>query len=133
MKWGWDSTCSMLLGCRILDVLPILCIAGFKRREKWISIYQIEHVYIYKYMYVWIYMCIYIYIYIYSIMKTICSPGYHHNGFVATHALRDMTCIHPSCFCDIWAPCCRGSLLTTYIDYKLDKYIYTHKHTHTYI
>ena len=21
------------------------------------------------------------------IIKTICTPGYHHNGFVATHAL----------------------------------------------
>ena len=24
---------------------------------------------------------------IYVIMKTMCTPGYHHNGFVATHAL----------------------------------------------
>ena len=24
--------------------------------------------------------------YIYVIMKTMCPPGYHHNGFVATHA-----------------------------------------------
>ena len=24
---------------------------------------------------------------IYAIMKTICPPGYHHNGFVVTHAL----------------------------------------------
>ena len=23
----------------------------------------------------------------YAIMKTMCSPSYHHNGFVATHAL----------------------------------------------
>ena len=22
-------------------------------------------------------------------MKTMCPPGYHHNGFVATHALGD--------------------------------------------
>ena len=29
-----------------------------------------------------------IYVYnIYVIMKTMCPPGYHHNGFVATHAL----------------------------------------------
>ena len=28
-----------------------------------------------------------IYIYIYVIMKTMCPPRYHHNGFVATHAL----------------------------------------------
>ena len=26
------------------------------------------------------------YIYIYAIMKTMCPPGYHHNGFVATNA-----------------------------------------------
>ena len=50
-------------------------------------------------MYMYIY--VYIYIYIYSIMKTICPPGYHHNGFVATHALGDMMYIHPSCFCEI--------------------------------
>ena len=29
----------------------------------------------------------YIYIYIYAIMKTMFPPGYHHNGFVTTHAL----------------------------------------------
>ena len=23
-------------------------------------------------------------------MKTMCPPGYHHNGFVATHALEHM-------------------------------------------
>ena len=27
---------------------------------------------------------------IYIIMKTMCPPGYHHNGFVATHALGHM-------------------------------------------
>ena len=32
----------------------------------------------------------YMYIYIYVIMKTMCPPGYHHNGFVATHALGHM-------------------------------------------
>ena len=38
-------------------------------------------------------MCkIYIYIYIYVIMKTMCPPCYHYNGFVATatHALGHM-------------------------------------------
>ena len=30
-------------------------------------------------------MCIYMYICV--IMKTMCPPSYHHNGFVATHAL----------------------------------------------
>ena len=29
-----------------------------------------------------------VYIYIYTcIMETMCPPGYHHNGFVTTHAL----------------------------------------------
>ena len=23
-------------------------------------------------------------------MKTMCPPGYHHNGFVATHALKNI-------------------------------------------
>ena len=27
---------------------------------------------------------------IYAIMKTMCLFGYHHNGFVATHALGDI-------------------------------------------
>ena len=40
-------------------------------------------------------------------MKTICPPGYHHNGFVATHALGDMMYIHTR--------------------------THTHTHTHTYI
>ena len=35
---------------------------------------------------------------IYVIMKTMCPPGYHHNGFVATHALVVITgrahCFH---------------------------------------
>ena len=36
---------------------------------------------------------IYIHIYIYVIMKTMCPPGHHHNGFVATHALGHMNII----------------------------------------
>ena len=30
------------------------------------------------------------YIYTYVIMKTMCPPSYHYNGFVATHALGHM-------------------------------------------
>ena len=35
----------------------------------------------------------------YAIMKTICSPGYHQNGVVSTHALRNMMYVtnHTSC------------------------------------
>ena len=58
------------------------------------------------YIYIYIYTYIYIYVIhdtqsaqilqnqdghnIYVIMKTMCLPGYHHNGFVATHALGHM-------------------------------------------
>ena len=28
----------------------------------------------------------------YAIMKTMCPPAYHHNGFVAIHALGHMMC-----------------------------------------
>ena len=66
IKWGWDSSCSMRLGCRILGVLPILCIVGFKWREKWISLCQMEYISIYLYIYIYIYKYIYIYIYIYN-------------------------------------------------------------------
>ena len=52
-------------------------------------------------MYIYVYVSLYIYIYtqsaqisqkqdgrsIHAIMKTMCPPGYYHNGFVATHAL----------------------------------------------
>ena len=44
---------------------------------------------IYIYLYIYIYIYIYI-LYIHVIMKTMCRPGYHHNGFVATHALGHM-------------------------------------------
>ena len=30
---------------------------------------------------------IYVYVYVFVIMKTMCPPGYHHNGFVATYTL----------------------------------------------
>ena len=46
------------------------------------------YIYIHTYMYICI-KCIYI-IYIYEIMKTLCPPGYHHNGFMAIHALGHM-------------------------------------------
>ena len=44
IKWSWDSFCSLHLGPRIFGVLPILCIAGFKGREKSISLYKIENI-----------------------------------------------------------------------------------------
>ena len=53
-------------------------------------IYIYLSIYLYIYIYIYIYINIYIYIHIYVIMKTMCPPGYHHNGFVATHALGHM-------------------------------------------
>ena len=41
-------------------------------------------------IYIYIYIYIYINTYIYAIMKTMDPPDHHHNGFVATHALRHM-------------------------------------------
>ena len=35
-------------------------------------------------------MNIYMYIYVYANIKTMCPPGYHHNGYVATHTLGHM-------------------------------------------
>ena len=50
-----------------------------------------------------VYIYIYLYIYVYVIMKTMYPPGYHHNGFVATHALGHMITyiLRSSCFCEI--------------------------------
>ena len=73
----------------------------------YIYIYICIYVYMYIYIYIYIYIYVYTYIYItthrvlkshrskmglsiYVIMKTMCPPGYHHNSFVATHALGPM-------------------------------------------
>ena len=53
---------------------------------------------------------------IYVIMKTMCSPGYHHNGLVATHALGHMMS--------------HDALMVTYIYYI---YIYTYIYIYIYI
>ena len=50
-------------------------------------------------------------------MKTMCPPGYHHNGFVATHALGHMVFyIAPILLGSVrfeLSVCC-GSLMTTF-------------------
>ena len=42
-------------------------------------------------------------IYTYAIMKTMCPPGYHHNGFVATHVHDVRSCVQlhelPQSYC----------------------------------
>ena len=49
----------------------------------------ISYIYIIYIQYIYIYN---IYIYIYAIVKTMWPSGYHHNGFVATHAIGHMMC-----------------------------------------
>ena len=52
-----------------------------------------------------------------SIMKTMCPPGYHHNGFVTTHALGHMMYGWTAHLASARSEhsVCRGSLMTTYI------------------
>ena len=73
-------------------------------------IYIYIYIYIYRYIYInthiYIHIYIYIYTYTYEIMKTMCPPDYHHNGFVATHAL-DAT-NEPNCM-----SCHKANLLIT--------------------
>ena len=47
-------------------------------------------------------------------MKTVCPAGYHHHGFVATHALGHMMSIYiaPILFVGFEHYVCRGSLTT---------------------
>ena len=58
------------------------------------------------------YIYIHIYVCIYAITKTMCPPGYHHNGFVAPHALEHSVC--------------NGSLIYIYI-YMSHIYIYIYQ------
>ena len=44
MKWGWNSSHSLHLGHRELGLFPILCNAGVKGKEKWMSLYQVEKI-----------------------------------------------------------------------------------------
>ena len=53
------------------------------------------YIYIYICIYMYVYIYIYIYIHIYNAnMKTTCSPGYRHNGFLATFGLEHMMCLY---------------------------------------
>ena len=58
----------------------------------------------------------YVYIYIHTYMKTICPPGYEHNGFVATHGLRHMM---PTCMC-----CYKAIVVITRSAHSFHDYIY---------
>ena len=54
-------------------------------------------------------------------MKTMCPPGYHHNGFVATHALGHMmygtSCaqVHELPHSHFWAHCFHDYIYITLI------------------
>ena len=45
------------------------------------------------YIYIYIYVYMYIYIDIDIDIETMCPSGYHHNGFVPTHALHRPKCM----------------------------------------
>ena len=54
-------------------------------------------------------------------MKTMCPPGYHHNGFVAIHALGHLITYIYIYYAHLASVrfehyVCRGSLMTTYND-----------------
>ena len=72
---------------------------------------------------------------IYVIMKTMCPPGYHHNGFVTTHALGHMMyimCMYHRISCaqvhELPQSHCGDNREGT-----LRAHIYIHIYTHTYI
>ena len=56
-------------------------------------------------------------------MKTMCPPGYHHNGFVATHALGHMMYGYLASV-RFEHSVCRGSLMTTNIYIYIYIYVY---------
>ena len=61
----------------------------------------------------------------YVIMETMCPPGYHHNGFVETHALGHMmygSYVHLASV-RFEHSVCHGSLMTTYIYIYIYMYI----------
>ena len=49
-------------------------------------------IYIYMYIHIHVHIHIHMYIHKHVIIITICPLGYHHNGFVATHALGNINC-----------------------------------------
>ena len=60
-------------------------------------------------------------------MKTMCPPGYHHNGPVTTHALGHMMyMIYYAHLASVRFEhsVCRGSLMTTYMTTYIYTYIY---------
>ena len=57
---------------------------------------------------------------IYVIMKTMCHSGYHHNGFVATHALGHMVYGCMSCHKTIMVTYGRVYCFHDYISLSLD-------------
>ena len=67
-------------------------------------------------------------LYIYAIMKTMCPPGFHHNGFVATHALGLM--MYGSWWCTKVYHCHKAIVVLTRIVWK---YIYSYKIVDFYI
>ena len=90
-----SNNISIFTSCTAEFIFPTkksLCSNEYDNEYSNTYIHIYIYIYIYTYIYKYIYVCIYtyIYIYIYATMKTMCTPGYHHNGFLATHALGHM-------------------------------------------
>ena len=62
---------------------------------------------------------------IYVFMKAMCPPGYHHNGFVTTHALGRAHCFHDYIYIHIY--------IYIYIYIYICIYIYIYIHIYIYI
>ena len=62
-------------------------------------------------------------------MKTMCPPGYHHNGFVANHALGHMTTVYhvPTCM-----SCHKAIVVITGRPHCFHDYIYIYIYIYIY-
>ena len=68
-------------------------------------------------------------------MKTRFFPGYHHNGFVTTHALSTLAniCYTYLAFVRFEHSVRRGSLMVTYAYTYIHIYIYVYMYMHMYV
>ena len=51
----------------------------------YISIYTYTYIHTFIHIYIYTYTYIHTYIHIYVILKRMCPPGHHHNGFAGTN------------------------------------------------
>ena len=88
-EYGWQQqNCSWqndhFFSCQQYLKKKAHCVLGWKILTKIDKTTICIRIQTYIYIYIYIYIHIYIYLYVIAIMKIMCPPGYHHNGFVAT-------------------------------------------------